>query len=55
MIAVAYEGLALPTYLMANPYSFGLNEDQFYNHYEFNLEKAKELLRTTGKKAVPNG
>ncbi len=48
MIAVAYEGLALPTYLMANPYSFGLNEDQFYNHYEFNLEKAKELLAEAG-------
>lgn len=44
MIAIAYEGLAEPTYLMANTSSFGVTEEQFYNHYEYDLEKAKELF-----------
>lgn len=48
MIQIAYEGLAAPTYLMANTSSFGVTEDKFYNHYEYDLEKAKELLAEAG-------
>jgi ABC-type transport system substrate-binding protein len=48
MIAIAYEGLAQPTYLMANTSAFGVSKDQFYNHYEYDLEKAKELLAQAG-------
>lgn len=48
MIAIAYEGLAEPTYLMANTSSFGVTEEQFYNHYEYDLEKAKEVLAEAG-------
>lgn len=48
MIDIAYEGLAQPTYLMANTNAFGVTEDQFYNHYEYDLEKAKELLAEAG-------
>ena len=52
MIAIAYEGLASPTYLMANTSSFGVPKDKFRNHYEYNLEKAKALLAEAG---YPNG
>lgn len=52
MIKVAYEGLAQPTYLMANTATFGVNKDKFYNHYEYDLEKAKALLAQAG---YPNG
>ena len=52
MIAIAYDGMAAPTYLMANPTSFGVAEDLFYNHYEYDLEKAKALLTEAG---YPNG
>ena len=52
MIAIAYDGLAAPTYLSANPTCFGVSEDQFYNHYEYDLEKAKALLAEAG---YPNG
>jgi len=52
MIDIAYEGLAQPTYLMANTSSFGVPEDKFYNHYEYDLDKAKELLAEAG---YPNG
>ncbi|WP_299298806.1 ABC transporter substrate-binding protein [uncultured Fretibacterium sp.] len=52
MITVAYEGLASPTYLMANTSTFGVPKDKFYNHYEYNLAKAKELLAQAG---YPNG
>lgn len=48
MIAIAYDGMAAPTYLMANTSSFGVPEDLFYNHYEYDLEKAKELLAEAG-------
>lgn len=48
MIAIAYEGLAEPAYLMANTTCFGVSEDQYYNHYEYDLEKAKELLAEAG-------
>ena len=48
MITIAYEGLAQPTYLMANTSSFGVSQDQFYNHYEYDLEKAKALLAQAG-------
>lgn len=48
MIAIAYEGLASPTYLMANPSSWGVPEDLWYNHYEYDLDKAKELLAEAG-------
>ena len=52
MISIAYDGMAAPTYLMANPTSFGVPEDLFYNHYEYDLDKAKELLAEAG---YPNG
>lgn len=52
MITIAYEGLASPTYLTANTSTFGVPKDKFYNHYEYNLEKAKELLAQAG---YPNG
>ncbi|NLX75733.1 MAG: ABC transporter substrate-binding protein [Synergistaceae bacterium] len=48
MIEIAYEGLAAPTYLMANPSAFGVSEEQFYNRYEFDLDKAKTLLAEAG-------
>lgn len=48
MITIAYEGLASPTYLMANPSTFGVSKEQFVNHYEYNLDKAKELLAEAG-------
>ena len=48
MITIAYEGLASPTYLMANPSSWGVPEDLWYNHYEYNLDKAKEVLAEAG-------
>ena len=52
MIAIAYEGLAQPAYLMANTNTFGVSEDQYYNHYEYDLDKAKDLLAQAG---YPNG
>ncbi len=48
MINIAYEGLAQPTYLMCNPYSFGCSEEQFKNPYPYDLDKAKELLAEAG-------
>ena len=48
MIAIAYEGLASPAYLMANTSAFGVPKDKFYNHYEYDLEKAKGLLAQAG-------
>lgn len=52
MIDIAYEGLAEPAYLMANPSCFGVSEEQFFNHYEYDLNKAKTLLKLAG---YPNG
>lgn len=48
MIAIAYDGLAAPTYLMANPTSFGVTEENFYNRFEYDLDKAKALLAEAG-------
>ena len=48
MIEIAYEGLASPTYLMANTSCFGVTEENFVNKYPYDIEKAKELLAEAG-------
>ncbi len=48
MIEIAYEGLAAPTYLLANTSCFGVTEENFVNPYPYDLEKAKEELAEAG-------
>lgn len=48
MISVAYEGLAQPTYLMANTGTFGVTAENFVNKYPYDIEKAKALLAEAG-------
>lgn len=47
MIAVAYEGLASPAFMHANESCFGVDLEGC-NTYDYDLEKAKELLAEAG-------